>query len=448
MTKIAMIGAGGQEFPLRLMTDFLALESPREAAYTLMDIDPVPLARTERLVRRVASAHGYKIELETTTDRRAALDGADFVIVCFQVGSQSAYTLDMEIPRRYGIDQTVGDTLGPGGAMRGLRTMAVLDGLADDVLELCPDALVLQYANPMSINCAYLQSRGVKAVGLCHSVHHTAGQLADIMGLAPGTWSFRAAGINHQAWMLEFKHEGRSILPRLYDTMLAYSRGEHDPVVEIDEWYAGGRERVRTEVMKLTGYFPTESSHHVSEYFPHFRRSPELIAELLPERWDYHAIGSGQGDAEQEALADELAAEPLTLSGEYAAGIVDSILTGTPRVIYGNVPNDGLITNLPAGACVEVPCLVDASGVQPTRVGDLPAACAAVNLPSIAFQSCVVEAYRTRSRRLVNTALTLDRLTAALLPLPDIQALTDELLDEQARWLPAFHDSDGKGDRR
>ncbi len=436
MTTIAIVGAGGFEFPLKLSADFLSFASMRDARLVLMDIDPARLRRTEGHVRRIVEAHGLPAEVTATTDRRAALTGADFVVVCFQVGGVDAYALDIEIPQRYGIDQAVGDTLGPGGIFRGLRSMHALAPIAADMREVCPDALLLQYANPMAINCWFTSGEGVRTVGLCHSVQHTSELLADILGVDHAEWSFRAAGINHQAWLLEVRRDGRDVLPALREAVRAYARGEGENVSDADDAYSGDRELVRGAIMDLTGYFQTESSHHASEYLPYFRRTPELTADYIRNRWDYIDIGREHDDAQQAAQADDLVREPLAPSEEYAAVIADSMLTGTPRVIYGNVPNTGLITNLPDGCCVEVPCLVDRSGVQPTYVGDLPAACAGVNLGSIAVQSCTVEAYRQRSRELVHAAVALDKLTATMLTLPEIRRMTDELLAAEAEWLP------------
>jgi alpha-galactosidase len=439
MTKIAIIGAGGYEFPLQLMNDFLSFPSMQDATYALMDIDPESLRRTDRLARQLVDAHGLPARIEPTTQRAEALRGADFVVVCFQVGGREAYAVDMEIPRRYGVDQTVGDTLGPGGVFRGLRSMKALDEITRDMHELCPTALLLNYANPMSINCWFAAAQGIATTGLCHSVQHTADELASILHFGDDDWSFRAAGINHQAWMLELRHHGQDVLPQLRAAVNAYHRGEVSPEPPIDEWYAGGRESVRTAVLNLTGFFQTESSHHASEYYPHFRRTPEDVAALLPERWDYLEITRGNNEAELERMAAEFAEGTLAVSEEYAARIIDSVLTNTPRVIYGNVPNTGLITNLPDGCCVEVPCLVDQNGVQPTYVGDLPAACAGVNLAAVGYQLCVVDAYRLLSRDLVYTAVSLDRLTSSLLSLDQMRAMTDEMIDAQQQWLPELH---------
>ncbi len=401
-----------------------------------MDIDRGAAERTARLAQSLVAAHKLAAVITPTTNLRDALTGADFVVTCFQVGGMTAYAADVEIPRRYGVDQTVGDTLGPGGVFRGLRSMKALDEITATMLELCPRAVLLNYANPMSINCAFASGQGVTTIGLCHSVQHTADELASILGYEPGTWSFRSAGINHQAWMLEFRHNGRDAMAELRDAVRAYYRGDRAPEPPIDEWYAGGREGVRTAIMNLTGYFQTESSHHASEYYPHFRRTPQDVAALLPDRWDYFAISSANTDDEQEERAAALAATELVSSEEYAASIIDSIVTNTPRTVYGNVPNTGLITNLPGGACVEVPVLVDGSGIQPTYVGDLPVACAGINLASIGLQSCTVEAYRSGSKELVYAAIALDRLTGSLLGLDEIRSMADEMIEAEQQWLP------------
>ncbi len=438
MTKIAIIGAGGYEFPLRLMNDFLSFPALADAEYALMDLDPVTLGRTERLSLGMVAAHHLAARISATTDLKTAVRGADFVVTCFQVGGRQAYAHDIEIPLRYGVDQTVGDTLGPGGVFRGLRSMMALEEVTEAMREGCPNALLLNYANPMSINCAFASGQSISTIGLCHSVQHTAQEIADILGYAEGSWSFRAAGINHQAWMLEYKHNGRDVMTEIRDTIGAYHRGEYEPSVPIDEWYAGGREGVRTAIMGVTGYFQTESSHHASEYYPYFRRTSEDIASVLPEPWRYLDITRAKTEADLESLAAEFSAGTLETTEEYAARIVDSIVTNTPRTVYGNVPNTNLITNLPPASCVEVPILVDAGGIQPTVVGDLPVACAAMNQASIGLQACTVEAYRTRSKDLVYAAIAMDRLTSSLLSLDEIRSMTDDMFEAEARWLPTL----------
>src|SRR3954451_716290 len=212
---MAIIGAGGYTFPLRLISDVLAFESTQDATFALTDIDPTGLERTRRLAERLIDSHDLPARVEADLDRRAMLCDADVVIVTFQVGGLQAYRHDVEIPRRYGVDQTVGDTLGPGGVFRGLRSMKALDEITRDMQRLCPDALLLNYANPMAINCWFASGEGISTTGLCHSVQHTADELASIMGLEKGSWSFRAAGINHQAWMLDFRHHGRDAMTQL-----------------------------------------------------------------------------------------------------------------------------------------------------------------------------------------------------------------------------------------
>ena len=436
--RIAIIGAGGYTFPLRLIRDVLAFESTQDATFALTDIDPVGLERTRRLAQRLIDGHGLPARVVAGLDRRAMLRDADVVLVTFQVGGLEAYRHDVEIPRRYGVDQAVGDTLGPGGVFRGLRTAVVLEAIASDMHELCPDALLIQYANPMAINCWLTTDLGIPTVGLCHSVQGTSRMLARILGVEDRRWTFRCAGINHQAWFTHFGCDGVDVTAELRKAVNEFSRGERYVANESDTLYGGGNERVRTAVMNLTGYFHTESSHHASEYLPYFRRTPDETQAYLPERWDYFRINQDHDAAQLERVAEEAARQPLRSSDEYAAFIIDSLITDVPRVIHGNVRNDGLITNLPSGCCVEVPCLVNANGIQPTHVGPLPEACAAMNLGSIAVQSCAVRAVQERSRELVHAAVALDPLTAAVVPLERIHSMVDEMLAAEAAWLPRF----------
>ena len=454
MPKVTIVGAGGYVFPLTLIRDVLSFPALRDVHFSLMDIAPENLDRTYGHAQRLVSAHDLPATVSATTDRREALEGADFVVVTFQVGGIEAYTHDVEIPRRYGLDQTVGDTLGPGGIFRGLRTAAALDLIVADMHALCPDALMIQYANPMGINCWYSSEAGIKTVGLCHSVQGTSQMLANRMGLEPDTWTFKCAGINHQAWFTEFKQQGKDALPLLRETMNAYAEkaraaaacraaraGASDGGAggnASDELYGGGGEQVRTAIMNLTGYFQTESSHHASEYLPYFRRTPEDANGWLPERWDYYDICRNHDFEGLERRAAELADQPLTPSHEYGAYIIESMTTNTPRVVYGNVPNTGIITNLMPGCSVEVPCLVDAQGIQPTYVGDLPAACAGINAGSVAVQDCAVQAAQTGNRDLVHAAVALDKYTSAVLTLDQIHEMVEELFAAEAPWLPQF----------
>ncbi|MBC8161502.1 MAG: alpha-glucosidase/alpha-galactosidase [Roseiflexaceae bacterium] len=443
MPKVSIIGAGGVVFPLTLIRDILSFAALRGSTITLMDIDAARLQHTHTGARALIERFDLPTQLVATTDRRAALAGADYVIVCFQVGGLAAYQLDVEIPRRYGIDQCVGDTLGPGGVMRGLRSIPVLLSIAQDMQELCPNALLIQYANPMAMNSWALNTTGIRNVGLCHSVQGTSQLLARRVGVPYEQVSFRSAGINHQAWFIEFRHGDEDLYPRIREVMAqrygrapshaAADNGDHSQP-KGDSLYEGGSERVRTAIMRTFGYFHTESSHHASEYVPYFRKNPELVREYIPERWDYFELCL----AHEPPNYEKMLAQGLTPSHEYGAFIIDSMETGTARVIYGNVENRGLITNLPAGCCVEVACLVDSNGVQPTVVGDLPPQLAALNRACIAVQERAVHAAIHGDRAAVYQAIALDPLTAALLTLDQIHSMTDELLAAEAQWLPAL----------
>jgi alpha-galactosidase len=449
MAKISIIGAGGYVFPLRLIGDLLSYPELRASTLTLMDVDAGRLARTADAASALVAHHGFPTTVERTTDRRAALTGADFVIVTFQVGGIDAYRTDVEIPRRYGLDQPVGDTLGPGGVFRFLRSAPAYREIAADMRELCPGALLINYANPMAMNCWYLAELGIETVGLCHSVQNTSRMLARELGVPYEEVNFISAGINHQAWFTEFERNGEDLYPRLREVMAAHhlaprelgdvagDSGDHSQARGASV-YEGSAERVRTQIMAKFGYFHTESSHHASEYVPYFRKNKEAIDEFIPQRWDYYELcAAHDDDAQTENLLERLK-EKLEPSLEYGSHIIHSMLTGQPSVIHGNVANRTLIPNLPDGCCVEVPCLVDKNGVQPTAVSPLPPQCAAINRNAINVQQLAVMAALTGERDHVYHAVMLDPLTAALLDLDQITAMVDELLAAQAQWLPNF----------
>jgi alpha-galactosidase len=453
MTKIAIVGAGGYVFPLRLIGDLLSFPALRDSTLALMDIDEHRLERTAEAARELVRHHELPTEVVSTTDQREALRDADFVIVTFQVGGVEAYRHDVEIPRRYGLDQPVGDTLGPGGVFRFLRSVTAYRALAADILELCPRALLINYANPMAMATWFLNASGVRTVGLCHSVQNTSRMLARELDVPYDELHYISAGINHQAWFLRFERGSEDLYPRLRQTMAArhlqpaqvteHGRddGDHSEAAG-PSVYEGGVERVRTELMDKFGYFHTESSHHSSEYVPYFRKNKALVEEYIPQRWDYYELCAAHDEQGQTTDLLERLKQQLEPSLEYGARIVNSSVTGEPTVIYGNVTNSGLIDNLPLGCCVEVPCLVDDNGLQPTVVGSLPPQLAALNHNAINVQQLAVEAALTGDREHVYHAVMLDPLTAALLTLDQIVAMVDELFAAHAdslHWLDGPH---------
>ena len=436
---IVISGAGGWVFPLELARDILSFPALVASRLVLYDIDGAAAERTEAFIQRMVDDAGLPARVEVAPDLRSALRGADVVITVFQVGGVEAYGHDIEIPRGYGIDQTVGDTLGPGGIFRGLRTVQALREVAEAMRELCPDAWLLNYANPMSINVWATEQLGVRIVGLCHSVQGTSEQLARELGVPYDEVTFDCAGVNHTAWFTTFRRGDEDLLPRIREVMRVRHVDGAIPLLERSDDPYESSERVRSELMLLTGYFHTESSHHASEYWAWFRKTPELAAEYLDRRWDYLEIcRSADASYTNEDVIAEAREHGPTHGGEFAAPIVDSLVTGATRVIYGNVRNGSSIENLPSDACVEVACVADRNGVRPLRYGRLPAACAALNEVQITVQRLVVEAAITGDRDLVHTAVALDPLTSAVLTLPRIHEMTDRMFDAEARWLPSF----------
>ncbi len=450
MAKITIIGAGGYVFPLRLVGDILSFPELRGSTIALMDIDADRLESTTAAARDLVAHHGLPATVESTTDQREALTGADYVILTFLVGGVEPYDLELTIARTYGIDEAVGDTLGPTGVFRFLRTAPVLASIAGDMSEVCPGARLLNYVNPMAMNCWYLSSLGVRVVGLCHSVQGTSQMLARQLDVPYSEVAYRVAGINHQAWFTEFRHGDEDLLPKMREVMTrrfgadATRRSASDDSQPHGEprnngHYEGIEERVRTEIMDAFGYFHTESSHHASEYLPYFRKDEARSREFTPHRVNWTPNANRSASDRNERLLADLKAE-LKPSVEYGAVIIHAMETGTPAVIYGNVPNDGLITNLPDGCCVEVACLVDRNGVQPIAYGALPPQLAAVNRTNVNVQELAVLAAQTADREHVYHAVMLDPLTGAVLTLGQIREMVDELFAAEAQWLPQFAD--------
>lgn len=446
--KITIIGAGGYVFPMRLIGDLYSFPALRDTTLSLMDVNPDRLERTASAARELARHHGIGAVVESTCDQRAALEGADFVIITFQVGGVESYHHDVAIPRRYGVDQTVGDTIGPGGVFRFLRSVPAYRALAADIRELCPDAQVINYANPMAMATWYLTSLGLTTVGLCHSVQGTSRMLARELDIPYEELRYRAAGINHQSWFVEFRHGTEDVYPRLRTILadrhltasdisgLTADDGDHSGAQRGISDYEGGQERVRTAIMDMFGYFHTESSHHASEYLPFFRKSPTMVNDYINKRWDYYEICAAHDEQDATDKLLNRLKDDLAPSIEYGASIVNSMVTNQPSVIHGNVLNHGLIKNLPDGCCVEVACLVDGNGVQPGVFGALPPQCAAVNRTNVNVQELAVSAAITGTRNLVYQAVAMDPLTGALLTLAEIRAMVDELFAAHANLLP------------
>ena len=432
MPKITLIGAGSTVFAKNLMGDILSFPELADATLTLFDIDPDRLSTSEIVARKVAGALGARPTIEATTDRRAALDGADYAICMIQVaGYKPGTVIDFEIPKKYGLRATIADTLGIGGVMRALRTVPVLLELCRDMEALCPDVTFLNYVNPMAMNCwAIARASTIKTVGLCHSVQGTAQQLASDIGVPFEDINYISAGINHMAFYLRFERNGEDLYPLIRQV--------------IDEGRVPDWNRVRYEMFKRLGYFVTESSEHFSEYVPWFIKHdrPDLIDRFNIPLDEYIRRCENQiagWDAMRAEYEDPNSAVEVTRSHEYGSGIIHSLETGTPRVVYGNVPNHGLIDNLPQDCCVEVPCLVDRNGVQPTRIGALPPHLAALIQTNVNVQSLAVEAALTGKREHIYHAAMLDPHTAAELDLDQIWAMVDDLIEAHGDWLPEFH---------
>jgi alpha-galactosidase len=440
--RIVIDGAGGWVFPVELSRDVLAFPALSRSSLVLYDIDSQAAERTRGFVQQMIDDARSTATVEVAPDLATALRGADVVITVFQVGGIEAYAHDILIPREYGIDQTVGDTLGPGGVFRGLRTVEALREVAEAMLEICPDAWLLNYANPMSINCWATDLLGVKVVGLCHSVQGTAELLARELEVPIDDVTFECAGVNHTAWFTTFSRGDEDLIPRIRHVMRARHVDRTIPLLPRSDDAYESIERVRTELMMLTGYFHTESSHHASEYWAWFRKTSQLTSEYLDRRWDYLEIcRSVDSDYTNEDVVNEARRTGPTHGGEFAAPIVDSLVTGTLRVVYGNVRNGSSIENLPADACVEVACVADSAGVRPTRYGTLPSACAALNEAQITVQRLAVQAAMSGDRDLVHAAIALDPLTSAVLTLPRIHEMVDRMLEAEAPWLPRFADA-------
>jgi alpha-galactosidase len=452
MTKIALVGAGSATFSRRLLGDILSWPELRDSELALMDIDTERLDLIEALANKMVAQAGSGAPVVATTDRKKALEGADHVITTLAVGYAYEPTRpDVAIPQKYGLNQTVADTIGVGGVFRYLRTAPAMLEIGQDMARLCPDALWLNYVNPMNMLMWTLGELlpNQRMVGLCHSVQGTADRLAGFIGVDKDELAYWVAGINHQAWFLQLRHKtyrGEDLYPRLWQAM-------DDP-----ETY--DKDRVRFEVMRHFGAFVTESSRHMSEYVPWFRRTAEDCERYTPPVAAGQALRPGEVSAApslggvgqlasvpsrreqvwidvKKQIAGELPID-MKRSREYCSFIMRAVEANEPFRFNGNVPNTGLITNLPPGCNVEVPIYADGAGLHPSHVGDLPSALAAINRTNVNVQELAVRGFIDGDRAAVHQACLVDPLASASVSMTDITKMVDELFDANARWLDRF----------
>lgn len=431
MSKITFLGAGSTVFAKNVLGDCMLTPALQGFEIALFDIDKERLADSERMLNNIRKTSGSTCRVQAYADRKEALRGASYVINAIQVGGYDPCTItDFEVPKKYGLRQTIADTVGIGGIFRNLRTIPVVLDFARDMREVCPNALFLNYTNPMAVLTNALNTHGgVQTVGLCHSVQVCVKDLFANLGMDATGVQSKIAGINHMAWLLEVTKDGVDLYPEIKRRAAEKQQEKH-------------HDMVRLEMMLRFGYYITESSEHNAEYHPYFikRNYPELIERFnIPlDEYPRRCVNQIEG---WKKMRDELVGNAgLTheRTHEYASYILEAIETNKPFKIGGNVMNTGLITNLPREACVEVPCLVDASGVTPTHVGDLPPQCAALNRTNINTQLLTIEAAVTGKKEHIYHAAMLDPHTAAELSIDDIVSLCDDLIEAHGDWLPKF----------
>ncbi len=432
MTKVTFLGAGSTVFARQLITDILHIEGLDEGIIALVDIDQRRLEMAHQIAERLVEQSGKHWRVESSIERRDVLAGSDFLVNTIEVAGLANVRHDFDIPMKYGVNQCIGDTIGPGGIFKALRTGPAWLDILHGAEELCPEAWVLNYTNPMSIlMLAALTTTKMRAVGLCHSVQGTSKQLAGYLQVPYEELEWQCAGINHNAWFTTLRHQGEDMYPRLRTRAQLAEVYEQDPV--------------RFEVMLHFGAFVTESSGHFSEYVPYFRKRSELIEQYCREGYlggtGFYANNWPTWRADNERQINEMLSGtreiPYQRSHEYGSFIIEGITLHRPTVIYGNVRNTGLIDNLSDG-CVEVACLVDRHGVQPIHFGSLPEQLAALNRAHMAVHQLMSQALLERDKEAARYALLLDPLTAAVCSPAEISAMFDEMWEAQRPYLQAF----------
>jgi len=432
MKKIVVIGAGSIIFSTTVMNDLLATPALSDSSFVLVNTNLPRAQRVEDYVKRIVAQNELKATIHSTADRREALRDADFVITTIKVGGSKAFQVDYEVPKKYGVDVCVGECVGPGGVFRALRTIPVIVDIVRDVQEICPKAVLLNYVNPMAMICMAIgRTSNLCFAGLCHGVQTTLDLIARYVGEKKGDIDFLAAGINHMAWFLKIEKDGKDLYPLFRENL------------EKPEYYVN--EKVRGEVARHFGYFMTESSGHLSDYLPWFRKNRAVLEEYC----DQPGLGGEAGFSyafqkmteEKFGATDYLKYESGKLeprSVDYCSWILEALTTGRGFRFQGNVINKGFITNLPNDCCVEVPVYADSNGLHATRVGDLPPALAAMNQSNITVQKLGVEAALTSDPELVMAAIAMDPLTSSVLSLKEIREMTTEMLDQEQEFLPRF----------
>lgn len=431
MNKITFLGAGSTVFAKNVLGDCMTVEALQNFEFALYDIDHERLNDSERMLTNLKESLQSTVKVVAYHDRKDALRGAKYVINAIQVGGYDPCTItDFEVPKKYGLRQTIADTLGIGGIFRNLRTIPVMQDFAKDIKEVCPDTWFLNYTNPMAVLTNIMLKEGIKTVGLCHSVQVCTDHLLDSLDMPKDNIQWKIAGINHMAWLLEITQDGKDLYPEIKRRAKAKQQDKHDDMV-------------RFELMNTFGYYVTESSEHNAEYHPYFikKQYPELIEKYNIPLDEYPRRCVNQIEGWKQMRDDLIHDKNLTheRSHEYGSYIIEAMETNKPIKIGGNVLNTGrLISNLPENAVVEVPCLVDASGVNPTYIGDLPEQCAALNRTNINTQLLTIEAALTKDRQKIYQAALLDPHTAAELSIDDTIQLCDDLIDAHGDWLPEY----------
>ena len=438
MAKIVLIGAGSHFFARNIITDILSYPGLRDSTITLVGhVHKEPVDLVAAFAKKMVQEHGFKTIIESTMDRHEALKNADYVLTAIRAGGAPATQADREITSKYGVNESAGDTLGPLGVFFGLRNVPVILDICRDMAEFCPEALLINYTNPLAIiGWSVSDYTNIQNVGICNGVQSTATDLAKYLGIPQDELDYWIGGINHMAWFLELKHHGKDIYPLLKEKF-------KDPAV-----YSGpnahvfGADIVRAEVFKAFGYYCTETSPHLSEYLPYFRKRPELIERLKLQMIERNVVEREKMRQANEASLKQLVSAkeklPVSRKNDYGVSIIQAIESGIPARITGNMKNSGLITNLLSGCCVEVPCLADREGLHPCYVGDLPPQLAGLNRTNINVQELAVRGIAEKDKTKIFQSILLDPLTAAVLTIDETRNMVEEMFRANGEFVKGW----------